>query len=211
MENWVKEQVDYRINKIATSYSASNKKYHYNKILELFDEYPELNKYYILDDNNYYYDQRIKRRNFEDIKELRTEKNNNNINGRCGYTPKYTWQLSDENFSGLYFIGEIGYNPIINQKFFMVKIGQTENIKKRMAQYRTHNPNFWHENCSLKIDTWQDREYYETLAHKALNNICIKKCPNADEWFIVSEKIYFELCEACSCETSFYEFIKTGE
>ena len=193
-------EIDYRIQKMNSSWSSSNKKYHYQFILELFEKYPELNKYYWFNDNAYYYDDRIREK--EKIHIFSTE-NENNINE---YDPERKWQMGNGVTSGLYFIGNIEYNPILEKPIYWVKIGKAENIEKRLQQYRTHNPSFWHNGCNLPLYK-EELKPYEDIAHVRIAENALQKHPNADEWFAVTKEIYFELCRVLSTEKGFYEFL----
>jgi hypothetical protein len=91
---------------------------------------------------------------------------------------------------GLYLIGSTHFNPITDEKFYLVKVGSTSTtLSTRMSSYRTHNPLAFHidflENCSIV----NEGKYHEFMR----TNYIIME--NNKEWFIVDKQTYFEICE----------------
>jgi hypothetical protein len=113
--------------------------------------------------------------------------------------------MSDyENFSGVYFIGDIKYDPLYG-KMFYVKVGSSKNIGKRMKQYRTYNPAFFHHMCSLPT------KYYHTAEDYCQNYLQskIKFVPKyTAEWWIVDEETYWQMCKDFSNEETFSKIAK---
>lgn len=113
--------------------------------------------------------------------------------------------MSDcENFSGVYFIGDIKYDPLYG-KMFYVKVGSSKNVGQRIKQYRTYNPAFFHHLCSLPTRHYRRAEEncQEYLRSK------IKFAPKyTAEWWIVNEETYWKMCEEFSNEESFSKIAK---
>lgn len=126
------------------------------------------------------------------------------------YDPDRNWQYSRTANSGLYFIGNIEYNPTLQKPIYWVKIGSAENIQKRMAAYRSHNPSYWHNNCVFTVASDALRRPYEKMAHRQLKACSIGNHPNATEWFEVTEESYFKLCYILQTEEGFKNFLRYG-
>lgn len=93
-----------------------------------------------------------------------------------------------ERREGLYMIGQTTFNPITNEKRYWVKVGLTTNPHQRIRSYLTHDADVYF------IDWFSTKNYewYESSCHRQLSKISLF---SRTEWFKVSEKIYFELCE----------------
>ena len=102
-------------------------------------------------------------------------------------------------FPGLYFIGDIKYDPLYG-KMFYVKIGSSSNVGKRLKQYRTYNPAFYHDCCSLRIARYKKAETY---CHNYLYSRCKFMPVYTAEWFIVDEETYWDLCRIFSNDETF--------
>ena len=100
-------------------------------------------------------------------------------------------KTEQEHFAGLYIVGDIKYDPHYG-KLFLMKCGGSNDIEKRMKQYATHNPMFFHDNTSLPCNDWQLKE--KTVQH-FLERVSIGVPPVSDEWYILPEATYFKLCE----------------
>lgn len=118
---------------------------------------------------------------------------------------------TDEHFGGLYFIGMVGFNPIIKQPLYMVKIGQSEDIGKRMRQYLSTNPLIYHNNCSLPIRDSSDRDKWEKNCHSYLKEISIDSPLGSREWFEVTERDYMFLCDVLCNELNFLSLAVRGK
>ena len=89
---------------------------------------------------------------------------------------------------GLYFIGEVHYDPITEDKFYWVKIGKATDLNNRMKNYNTHNPMLYRFGFSDEYD--KEEDYHIKLMEKA-----IAKCNHNDEWFLVDRNTYLEMSE----------------
>ena len=112
---------------------------------------------------------------------------------------------------GLYLVGNTIFNPVTNEQFFMVKIGMSTNIYNRMKTYATSNPMMFHigykiVDCdSLNLNSYpsykrkaiQSRHIkeFEEQYHKAMEACKFCHFEYAQEWFIVDQKTYLEICE----------------
>ena len=109
----------------------------------------------------------------------------------------------EDHFSGLYFIGQIGYNPILNKKIYFVKVGQSEDIGKRVKQYLSYNPLIYYNHTCLPILNDYARKCCESICHDYLSKYTINYGQNTYEWFQVSEENYYELCDQFSNVNTF--------
>lgn len=91
-------------------------------------------------------------------------------------------------YAGLYFLGDSRWNPKLKRPEFWVKIGKSLNLRKRMRNYNTCCPVVWHIDFN---DEYANEEYY----HERLLNICTAKCNHNNEWFMVDEQTYNEMCK----------------
>ena len=66
------------------------------------------------------------------------------------------------------------------KSYSAIKIGSTNNIKMRMREYKTHNPDF------ELIDIADGMESEEKILHSKLKDF---KYKNSKEWFIDCEKV----------------------
>ena len=101
-------------------------------------------------------------------------------------------KITEKGLRGLYFIAMMAHNPE-GENFYLVKIGQAEDIGTRMQQYASHNPMIYHNNCSLYINHGSMNEY-ERNCHMFLKTMAYARAQNALEWYYVTEENYFTLC-----------------
>ena len=91
--------------------------------------------------------------------------------------------------SGLYLVGNTGFNPYTNEQLFMVKVGYTGRwLAERMNDYRTTNP------LLFNIDYLTDGSISEMACHKKLLHNCIALKEKSLEWFLVSREVYLDIC-----------------
>jgi len=196
--NEVISEIDRRIARINNTITTLGKRYHYLRILELFNEYPDVQKYYGINSSATFYKDKIIKKDIP-------------TTGISEYDTHRNWQYSDTKEGGLYFMGNIEYNPTLQKPIYWVKIGIAENIKKRMNAYRTHNPSYWHNNCVLIEPDTALRDIYENWAHHNLEKQAIQTHPNAWEWYEVTEETYFKLCEKLQTQEGFMDFVEEGK
>lgn len=106
-------------------------------------------------------------------------------------------------FEGVYFIGDIKYDPLYG-KMFYVKIGSSQDVGKRLKQYRTYNPAFYHDCCSLACEHYK---LAETICQNYLYSKCKFTPVYTSEWYIVDEETYWDLCKKFSNEESFRKIV----
>lgn len=121
----------------------------------------------------------------------------NSISGRRnGFTyglpvMEMPWITSDGG-DGLYFIGMIGMNPE-GEPYYLVKVGRSNNIKKRIAGYASMNPMIFHNNMYI-TDFDKSNVEAEHNCHRYLAENAYAIADKTEEWFYVTEEKYFELC-----------------
>ena len=93
--------------------------------------------------------------------------------------------------SGLYFISQVHFNPITNEKYYWVKIGLSKNIHSRFASYKTCCPMLY------KIDFLLCNDYVkrESLYHRELEHFALSRNQNNAEWWQVDEDTYLTMCK----------------
>ena len=106
-------------------------------------------------------------------------------------TMEMPWITSD-GCDGLYFVSMIGMSPE-GQAYYLVKVGRSSNIKKRIAGYASMNPMIFHNNMYI---TEYDRSNVdaEHNCHQYLAERAIAIADKTEEWFYVTEETYFDLC-----------------
>ena len=110
---------------------------------------------------------------------------------------------------GLYLVGNTIFNPLTNERFFAVKVGMSTNLYDRMKNYSTSNPLLFHiaykvipcdeaikmphykRTTALQRTIKPIEEWYHQQMEK--RNFC--RFEYAQEWFIVDEDTYMEICE----------------
>ena len=95
---------------------------------------------------------------------------------------------------GLYLIGNTAFNPNTQEKQFWVKVGQASNLYDTFRKrYRCTNP------CVFNIDFYtsdpQHIHINESACHEKLLTVCEALRAGTEEWFLVSEQIYMEICK----------------
>lgn len=118
---------------------------------------------------------------------------------RCGNSDQLN---TSEHFSGLYFIHQIG---IINdEKCYAVKVGQSDDVGKRMGVYKSHTPFAIHSIETLETNCCiADRCQMELNCNRFLNKFARTNIKADGEWTIVTEEDYDMLCEMFANEEVF--------
>lgn len=110
--------------------------------------------------------------------------------------------------SGVYMIGTTAVNPYTGEEFFWIKVGQSDNLYKRVKTYNIYNPTMWKATYLLL-----EKEYLrdiEKYLHEQLGKICINRSNTSREWFQVSKQDYINLCEKgfnCFCDSEKLKWI----
>ena len=94
--------------------------------------------------------------------------------------------------SGLYLIGNTLFNPMTNEQYFLVKVGESSNLYNRMRSYRSTNPMVFHiDYLAVKEDVF----CLEHECHALMLRMGFVKAKDATEWFLTSRETYLEICE----------------
>lgn len=119
----------------------------------------------------------------------------------------YEWR----NTEGLYFIGLMAIDPDENH-YYLVKVGQSKQIGKRIQQYFTHCPIIYQNNIFYSTEGHNSfyRDYCEMNCHNFLSQYAYGIANGADEWFLVSKASYFLLCKLFN-DTVMFDMIANGE
>ena len=88
---------------------------------------------------------------------------------------------------GLYLIGQTFFNPITDERFYWLKVGEAADLKRRRREYNTTTAMIW------DIGYYQGKDLTEFGCHEKLKEICLHR--HADEWFSVSREDYLKICE----------------
>lgn len=110
--------------------------------------------------------------------------------------------------SALYFLGMMGFNPE-GKEYYLVKIGSSNNIGRRIKDYAVTNPMIYHDNIFLPCEESQLKEK-EYNCHKYLASMAYAIAQNSNEWFYVTKENYFLLCDVFK-DTTFFQMVANGE
>ncbi len=105
--------------------------------------------------------------------------------------------LIDE--SGVYLIGQTAFDPYTEEKHYLIKVGKSKNIKKRLRQYFSMNPAFWI--CDTQPWEENDLDFIEKELQYILRRHSIKPTMENEsffhnkEWFEVDKDFYLKFCE----------------
>ena len=102
-----------------------------------------------------------------------------------------TPEISD--CSGLYLVGSTYVDPHTKKFYYWIKVGMSAtSLAKRLRSYHSENPMVWIADV-MYVDT--DNVYeMEHECHIALSEIAHNIARNTEEWFLVDEETYFEIC-----------------
>lgn len=96
--------------------------------------------------------------------------------------------------SGIYLVGSTYIDPYTKKIYYWIKVGMSStSLAKRLRGYRSENPMVWIADV-MYVDT-DNVGAMEHECHIALSDIAYGIARNTDEWFIVDEDTYFEICE----------------
>jgi hypothetical protein len=94
--------------------------------------------------------------------------------------------------SGLYLIGNTLFNPMTNEQYFLIKVGESSNLYNRMKSYRTTNPMVFHIDYFTADNGIFDLEHE---CHSLMLKMGFTKTKDSAEWFLTSKETYLEICE----------------
>lgn len=111
--------------------------------------------------------------------------------------------------AGLYLVGNVVLNPISGEVYYLIKVGMSANLYDRMKSYSTSNPMMFHiDYLIIEDDTDYDKiptykrttlksrkiKPIEEQYHKAMEDLNFTHFEYAQEWFLVSQETYLEIC-----------------
>lgn len=179
------QEMDYQLSKMEGLSSLAKRNRFFNMVA-VYHKFPELKAWWTYDKDAPQYKNKF-------IKKSSKKKTYYSVTGElpkleipCASTE---WLPEDR---GLYFIGMIGVNPN-GTKYYLVKVGSTENLAKRIRQYGSYNPMIYIGGILQSLDGKISDA--ETACHEYLSERAYAYAQNAREWFYVSEETYYELCE----------------
>ena len=110
---------------------------------------------------------------------------------------------------GLYFIGLMTIDPQENH-YYLIKVGQSKDVHKRLKQYFCYNPMIYNNNNVLYIPNEWARDIAENNCQAYISHFAYGIAAGGQEWFYVTKDVYFFLCSLFNDNTMF-EFIAKGE
>lgn len=161
-------------------YSYRNKAY--EALSALYDWYEEIREVYVMPEyvSGMRFVDRVVRRDYVPEPELPV------------FTDEYDHPTPlDE--SGLYLIGDVKANPYTGKMLYIIKVGRSKNLEKRINQYYTENPLPWFADfLEADVDNYISME---RDCHAMLKRVAYAKADRTDEWFFVDKDTYLEICE----------------
>lgn len=154
----------------------SYRKIAFDLMLIIYNNYPSIREKYVAQMDKHYYKDRFILRSYY------VPRMEDGINYDAPQAP------------GLYMISQLSFskeNP--NIKYYWIKIGISYNLARRMHEYNTHCPMLWR--IDYKTDYKGILETNERYYHLKLRELAMAQAANAEEWFLVDEKTYNELCD----------------
>lgn len=95
--------------------------------------------------------------------------------------------------SGLYLVGSVYIDPRTKRIYYWIKVGMSSvSLDKRLKSYRSENPMVWIAD-TMEVDV-DDVGRMEHECHIMLSDVAYGIARNTEEWFIVDENTYFEIC-----------------
>lgn len=110
--------------------------------------------------------------------------------------------------SALYFLGMMCTNPD-EKEYYLVKIGSSNNIARRIKDYAVTNPMIYHDNIFLPCEE-SELKRKEYNCHKYLASMAYAIAQNSNEWFYVTKENYFLLCNMFK-DSTFFQMVANGE
>ena len=110
--------------------------------------------------------------------------------------------------SALYFLGMMCTNPD-EKEYYLVKIGSSNNIARRIKDYAVTNPMIYHDNIFLPCEE-SELKRKEYNCHKYLASMAYAIAQNSNEWFYTTKENYFLLCNMFK-DFTFFQMVADGE
>ena len=124
------------------------------------------------------------------------------------YGQMHQWQSGYKNDGGLYFIGMMNVDPDDNH-YYLVKVGKSKDVHKRLKQYFGYNPMVYNNNNILYIPNDYARDIAEENCHAFISHYAYGVAAGGQEWYYVTKEIYFLLCSLFN-DTQMFKFIADG-
>lgn len=100
--------------------------------------------------------------------------------------------LQEISGNGLYLMGSTHFNPITDEKFYMIKVGKSSDIKGRLYQHDVSNPLKFV--IAIRPYPYAKQIFmHERVCHQKLAKIAIGARGN--EWYRLSREDYLCICE----------------
>lgn len=93
--------------------------------------------------------------------------------------------------SGLYLVGSTHFNPHTKEEIYLIKVGTSKNLQRRMNDYKGSNPLMFH----IAFLPHKQQTHSEKFYHYWLSMICQGQVEGCAEWFKVSKTNYLLICE----------------
>jgi len=196
------KQMEESFNKLFSDDCApADKPYYFEACHTLYKEWECVRALYVCHPRQRFYKDKIKKKKKTYDREKR----------QCEYCCGNSDQLNtSEHFSGLYFIHQIG--RINGEICYAVKVGQSDDIGKRMSVYKTHSPFSEHSMETLETSCCvSERCAMELNCNRYLNKFTRQDVRADGEWTIVTEEDYDMLCDMFSNEDIFSLIATEGE
>ena len=185
------EMMEKNIIRLNEAQTETDKKFYYDRCMELYEQCEVIQACYYFDSHARYKTEALK---VKPIINPTVIDENTIFKKSKGYMlPIYTINCLDsenEHFPGLYFNGDIKFDPNYGKMYF-VKCGGGNDISKRINQYATYNPMFYHKHTSCRMENWA---IGESLVQSFIAKYAIGVPERSKEWFIVSEETYYKMC-----------------
>lgn len=168
--------------------STQGRKNNGEKMYEIATECPEVEKYWIIDSAWTFWEDRFQKKSeitekieITVITSLPKEKEVKVFEDGINYEAPAE--------AGLYMVGETHFDPTTDDTYYMVKIGKSSCLRKRMSQYNTSNPMLW------RIGYYVGACDREEEFHRKLKKIAYRSFKHNNEWMLVDRETYLALCE----------------
>lgn len=178
-------QIDRHYDKIKTSCCTSTRKYHADIILEIMTVCPETKQYWCYNPNEFMIVNRFCRIPLKYSNEAKITIVNHTVHDETYL------ERNPPIEEGLYFIGCTTFNPFTKEPQYWVKIGRSDDIKKRLRNYDTHSPSIHHIDYKVcRNSPMRERQY-----HILLNTYSVGRSERSTEWWLVDELTYLQMSE----------------
>ena len=202
------EMMQKNITRLKEAHTSTDQKFYYDRCMELYEQCEVVRAAYVLNKSTSYKTDAFLVKPVINPNIINEDTTFKKVKG--GYTlPVYTincFNYEDEHFPGIYFNGDIKFDPNYGKLHF-VKCGGGNDVAKRLGQYPTYNPMFYHHYTSCPMMNWS---IGEAFVQSFLAKYSIGVPERSKEWFIVDEETYYKMCTLFSDRNAFRQ-IATGK